>query len=192
LGEPNTESLFAGCALVATSVGITARVLGDMGLLDSAAARIILGAAVIDDVLGLLVLAAVAGFAKGDANWTSIAVTAAVAFGFVGLIAFVGAPAMTRLAPRVSKLRLGSAPFAIAIILCLGLALAASAIGVAAIIGAFLAGMALAEAFEHDHALHQQIKGVSEFFAPFFLVNIGMQLRIDVFAATPCSNSPCC
>ena len=179
--EPQVEALFVGAALVATSVGITARVLSGMGLLDSAAARIILGAAVIDDVLGLLVLAAVSSLAGGSANWLELGSTAALAIGFVLFVAFLGAPVVTRVAPRVGQLRAGNALFAVSVLLCLGLALAATAIGVAAIIGAFLAGLALAEATEHEHDLHQQVRGVTEFLTPFFLVNIGMQVKLDVF-----------
>lgn len=184
LGEPQIEALFVGAAMVATSVGITARVLDGMGLLHAKAARIILGAAVIDDVLGLLVLAAVASMAQAEPNWVQIGITAALALSFVGFVTFLGAPVVTRAAPSVHKLRVGNAMFAIAIVLCLGLALAASAIGIAAIIGAFLAGLALAEAAEENHALHEQVRGVTEFLAPFFLVNIGMQLRLDVFTET--------
>lgn len=65
--------------------------------------------------------------------------------------------------------------------LCLGLAVAATYIGVAAIIGSFLAGMAMAEATEGNETMHKQTNGVTEFFVPFFLVNIGMQLQLDVF-----------
>jgi Kef-type K+ transport system membrane component KefB len=67
------------------------------------------------------------------------------------------------------------------LVLCLGLSVAATFIGVAAIIGSFLAGMALAEAAEDHPNMHRQINGVTEFLVPFFLVNIGMQLRLDVF-----------
>lgn len=175
------EALFIGTAMVATSVGITARVLADLGLLDSTAARIILGAAVIDDVLGLLVLAAVASAAKGSVNVAEIASTALLAIGFVAAIALLGAPAMTRAAPHFRRLRAGNEFFVIAIVLCFGLALAATYIGVAAIIGAFLAGMALAEAVEGEHDTHQQVRGATEFLVPFFLVNIGMQLDLGVF-----------
>jgi Kef-type K+ transport system membrane component KefB len=181
-GAQQTEALFVGAALVATSVGITARALSGMGLLATTPARIILGAAVIDDILGLLVLAAVSSLAKGGGNWNEIAATAAMAIGFVAFVAFLGAPFVTRLAPHIRRLRLANALFAIAIVLCLGLALAASAIGVAAIIGAFLAGLTLAEAAEREHALHDQIRGVTEFLAPVFLVNIGMQLDFALFA----------
>ncbi len=96
-------------------------------------------------------------------------------------MALVGAPALTRLAPRIEALRLGDSLFVFGLITCLGLAVASSFIGVAAIIGAFLAGMALAEATEGNHKLHEQTRGVTEFLVPFFLVNIGMQLKLDVF-----------
>jgi Kef-type K+ transport system membrane component KefB len=176
------EALFTGTALVATSVGITARVLGGLGLLDSKAARIILGAAVIDDILGLLVLAAVSSAAKGSVDLGGIAATAALAIGFVAVVVLLGAPALTRLAPHFRHIRLDNEGYLIALLLCFGLAFAAQAIGVAAIIGAFLAGMALAEAMEGNHDVHQQVRGTSEFLTPFFLVNIGMQLDLHVFA----------
>lgn len=178
------EALFIGTAMVATSVGITARVLADMGLLDSIAARIILGAAVIDDILGLLVLAAVASAAKGGGiDMAGIATTALLALGFVAAITFLGAPVLTRAAPHFHRLRAGNEFFVVAILLCFGLALAATYIGVAAIIGAFLAGMALAEAVEGNHDVHQQVRGATEFLVPFFLVNIGMQLDLSVFTS---------
>jgi Kef-type K+ transport system membrane component KefB len=180
-GATNVESLFVGTAMVATSVGITARVLSAMGLLDAPTARIILGAAVIDDILGLLVLAVVSSAAAGAVDYVEIGTTALLAVGFTALIALVGAPVVTRAAPRVTGLRIGHALFVFGLALCLGLAVAAAYIGVAAIIGAFLAGMALAEAAEGDHAMHRQTAGVTEFLVPFFLVNIGMQLRLDVF-----------
>lgn len=181
----NIEALFTGTAMVATSVGITARVLGDMGLLDATAARIILGAAVIDDILGLLVLATVSSAAKGQVDVAQIAITAGLAIGFVGVVVFLGAPALTRAAPHFRKLRAGNEMFVVAIVLCFGLAYAAAYIGVAAIIGAFLAGMALAEAVEGNHDVHQQVRGATEFLVPFFLVNIGMQLDLKVFSEMP-------
>lgn len=181
-GAGNIESLFVAAAMVATSVGITARVLAGMGLLDSDAARIILGAAVIDDVLGLLVLAAVSGLAGGSFDPTALAVTALLSLAFVAAAALLGAPLLTRLAPHFERLQLDNAFFAIAVVLCFGLAVAAGAIGVAAIVGAFLAGMALAEAAEQRHELHAQIRGVTEFLVPFFLVNIGLQLDLSAFA----------
>ncbi|HEX5886765.1 MAG TPA: cation:proton antiporter [Pyrinomonadaceae bacterium] len=183
-GSTTVESLFVGTALVATSVGITARVLSAMGLLDAPTARIILGAAVIDDILGLLVLAVVSSMAAGTVNYVEILTTAALAIGFTIFIAVVAAPVVTRVAPRADRLRSGHGMFILGLILCLGLSVAAAFIGVAAIIGSFLAGMALAEASEDHPNMHRQINGVTEFLVPFFLVNIGMQLRLDVFRSS--------
>jgi Kef-type K+ transport system membrane component KefB len=180
-GATSVEALFVGTAMVATSVGITARVLSGLGLLDAPTARIILGAAVIDDILGLLVLAVVSSMAAGSINYVEILTTAALAIGFTAFIALVGAPVVTRLSPRIGRLRIGNSLFVFGLILCFGLSVAASYIGVAAIIGAFLAGMALAEASEDDRTMHRQTNGVTEFLVPFFLVNIGMQLKLDVF-----------
>ncbi|HYN85877.1 MAG TPA: cation:proton antiporter, partial [Pyrinomonadaceae bacterium] len=180
-GANDVEALFVGAALVATSVGITARVLSAMGLLDAPTARIILGAAVIDDILGLLVLAVVASAAKGAIDYAEIMTTAALAVAFTAFVVLVGAPVVTRLAPRIVRLRIGHSFYIFGLALCLGLAVAANYIGVAAIVGAFLAGMALAEAAEDDRAMHRQTNGVTEFLVPFFLVNIGLQLKPEVF-----------
>lgn len=180
-GGSTIQALFIGTAMAATSVGITARVLSGMGQLGSESARIVLGAAVIDDILGLLVLAAVASAAQGELNYVAIGTTAALALAFVGIVGLLLAPGLTKAAPYFGRLRLDNEFFIIAIVLCLGLALAAASIGVAAIIGAFLAGLALAEAAEKQHDVHQQIRGITEFLVPFFLVNIGMQLNLGVF-----------
>jgi Kef-type K+ transport system membrane component KefB len=180
-GGNNIESLFLGTAMVATSVGITARVLGAMGLLDAPTARIILGAAVIDDILGLLVLAAVASSATGSLNLVHIATTGGLAVGFTFFVVVVGTPVITRLSPRIGRLRAGESFFIFGLALCLGLSVIAAYIGVAAIIGAFLAGMVLAEATEDNNRMHRQINGVTEFMVPFFLANIGMQLKLEVF-----------
>ncbi|HKY28860.1 MAG TPA: cation:proton antiporter [Pyrinomonadaceae bacterium] len=183
-GSTSVESLFVGTALVATSVGITARVLSAMGLLDAPTARIILGAAVIDDILGLLVLAVVSSMAAGAVNYLEILTTAALAIGFTVFMAVVGAPVVTRFAPGADRLRSGHGMFILGLVLCLGLSVAAAFIGVAAIIGSFLAGMAMAEASEDHPNMRRQINGVTEFLVPFFLVNIGMQLRLDVFRSS--------
>jgi Kef-type K+ transport system membrane component KefB len=119
--------------------------------------------------------------AAGSVNYLEVGTTAILAVGFTAFVALVGAPVITRLAPRIKNLRVGEPLFIFGLMLCLGLALAAEYIGVAAIIGSFLAGMALAEAAEGNHVMHQQTGGVTEFLVPFFLVNIGMQLKLDVF-----------
>ena len=180
-GSTNVSSLFVGTALVATSVGITARVLASLDLLNTPVARIILGAAVIDDILGLLVLSVVSSSSAGTINYWEIGITALLAIGFTAFVVLIGARVVTRVAPRIDNLRISDSLFIAGLVLCLGLAVAVSFIGVAAIIGAFLAGMALAEATEGNERLHTQTNGVMEFLVPFFLVNIGMQLQLSVF-----------
>jgi Kef-type K+ transport system membrane component KefB len=180
-GSSGLEAAFVGTALVATSVGITARVLSAQGALHLPASQIILGAAVIDDILGLLVLAVVSSFAKGSVNYLEIAWTTGLSFVFTAAAALVVAPLMNRLAPWVRRLRLGHAVLVLSLGMCLGLSVVAAWIGIAAIIGAFLAGMALSEATQDDHSVHQQASGITEFFVPFFLTSIGMQLKLEVF-----------
>ncbi len=183
-GGSFAESMFIGAALVATSVGITARVLGSLGLLDAPTARIILGAAVIDDILGLIILSMVSAVSQGEVSYVGLARTAVAAVLFVAFVAFVGSRIINRLAPFVDRLRLGRPFFTLGLILCLGLSAASVYVGVAAIIGAFLAGMALSEATEENHKMHRLTTGVTEFLVPFFLVNIGMQLNLSVFRET--------
>ena len=175
------EAMFIGAALVATSVGITARVLGSMGLLDKETARVILGAAVIDDILGLIILSVVSGIGTGGVSVTAIGKTAGLAILFTVVVGLLGSRVMTRLAPGIDRLRVNKPFFNIGIVLCLALSVISIYFGVAAIIGAFLAGMALAEATEENEKVHQLTSGVTEFLVPFFLVNIGMQLDLSVF-----------
>lgn len=178
------EAMFIGAALVATSVGITARVLGSLGLLDRETSRIILGAAVIDDILGLIILSVVSGLGQGGIDFLAIAKTAGLAILFTLVVGALGSLIFKRLAPRIDNLRIGDSLFSFGLILCLGLSVASLYFGVAAIIGAFLAGMALAEATEGNQRVHHLTSGVTEFMVPFFLVNIGMQLNLSVFRDT--------
>ncbi|MGH9819891.1 MAG: cation:proton antiporter, partial [Pyrinomonadaceae bacterium] len=164
--------------------GITARVLGGMGLLDTQTARVILGAAVIDDILGLIILSLVSAVSQGSVSYIGLAKTAGAAILFTVFVALVGSKIITKLAPSIEKLRLDKPFFNLGLILCLGLSVASIYVGVAAIIGAFLAGMALAESTEDNHKMHKLTSGATEFLVPFFLVNIGMQLNLDVFRET--------
>jgi len=180
-GASGVEAMFVGTAMVATSVGITARVLSSLGLLETKTARIILGAGRINDIHRLLVLAVVTSLASGSVNYTALILTSVLAIGFTAFVALVGAPVVTRMAPRIENLRVSHALFVASLLLCLGLSAAAAYIGVAAIIGAFLAGLAFAEASEDKPTMRQQMSGVTEFLIPFFLVNIGMLLKLEVF-----------
>lgn len=177
-GKPQIEAIFVGAAMVATSVGITARVLGQMGLINSVTARIILGAAVIDDILGLIILAVVSSLAKGGVNYVQITMTAGLAIGFTLVVALVGARAINKIQPKIQKLKVGQSYLVFGFSLCLVLAYVASFIGVAAIIGAFLAGMALSES-AHETDMPIQAEAVTEFLLPFFLTSIGMKLKLE-------------
>ena len=139
-GAATIESVFVGAAMVATSVGITAQVLASKGLLDHQASRIILAAAVIDDVLGLIVLAIVSSLARGSVNVAELGLTALAAIAFTLVVAKWGTRAMGEVVPRLERrLSAGEVQFNLAIIFLFGLALLAIYAGVAAIIGAFLA-----------------------------------------------------
>jgi Kef-type K+ transport system membrane component KefB len=180
-GHSGVEAVFVGAALVATSVGITARVLGGMGLMNATASRIIVAAAVIDDILGLLVLAVVSSLARGGLNWLELATTAGLAVGFTAFVAVVGTRTMRRVGPRLGSLRVARAEFAFSLLLVFGLSLLATKAGVAAIIGAFLAGMVLSEHLEGAEEVHHLAHGVTEFVVPFFLVRIGLYFRPEQF-----------
>jgi Kef-type K+ transport system membrane component KefB len=180
-GGGELEAMFIGAALVATSVGITARVLGSMGLLTRSTSRVILGAAVIDDILGLMILSVVSSVSHGSVNYLAIAGTALTAVFFVIIVGAVGSRFFKKIAPAINRLRISKPFFKFGLILCLGLSVVALYIEVAAIIGAFLAGMALSEATENNRQMRGLTNGVMEFMVPFFLVNIGMQLDVKLF-----------
>lgn len=175
------ESIFVGAAMVATSVGITARVLADAGVLSRNFARVILGAAVLDDILGMIVLAIVSSLSEGQVNYVSLAIVAGEAIGFSLLIIFFGSRVVRRLRPAVARLRARNAAFSLSVILCLGLSLASIYIGMAAIIGAFLAGLALADHNE-QYRLQQNAHPVMEFLAPFFFVFLGAQVNLHTIS----------
>jgi Kef-type K+ transport system membrane component KefB len=181
LGRPQEEAIFLGAAMVATSVGITARVLRDLGVIASRESRIILGAAVLDDILGLVILAVVAGLTTtGSVSPTSVAIIAGQAFLFTAFLALVGTGTVRRYGLQLDRLRMTNAPFAVALLAMLGFAALSASIGLAAIIGAFLAGMVFAEAREH-FALEQQALPIYQFLVPFFFVLMGSQVDWRLF-----------
>ena len=179
LSQTYIVAAFVGAAMVATSVGITARVLADMNMLSHQSARVILAAAVIDDILALLALSVVAGLASPDGiHWGKITLTALLAVGFVAFMALAGTRIVKAVAPKITTLQMRDPLFGFAMALCLGLALLSEQIGIAAIIGAFLAGMVLADRSDQEHLLHKSETLVA-LFLPFFLVNIGMQVSLE-------------
>jgi Kef-type K+ transport system membrane component KefB len=177
------EAAFVATAMVATSVGITARVLGDLGAIRTREARIILGAAVVDDILALLLLSVVSGLGEDSFDALELVLTALAAVAFVVFAALVGTRVIRQYSIHLERLKIQNAPFLVAIIVMLGLSALAGIIGLAAIIGAFLAGMMLAEAKERFN-FEQQALPIYEFLVPFFFVIIGTKVDPGAFTDT--------
>jgi len=180
-GHPAHEATFVGAAMVATSVGVTARVMGDLRVLGSRVAKIILGAAVFDDVLGMILLAVVAGLASATGiAWVQLIVLAAEAVGFAVFMIFFAPKLVHRIRPGVERMSTRNAPLILALAICLGLSVAAERIGMAAIIGAFFAGLAFAE-YSPEWNLQPRVNAINEFLAPFFFFTMGSRLDLGVF-----------
>jgi Kef-type K+ transport system membrane component KefB len=179
-GVRSMQAVFIAAAMAATSAGISAEVLSRRGLLDHEASRVILAAAVIDDVCGLLVLSVVSGIAKGNLNLPSIAWTVALAIVFIVLVATWGTKALRQLIPRIGRgMRLSEAEFAVTVSVLFALSLLSVNVGVAAIVGAFLAGMALSETA--GQRVQTLVQGAAELLVPFFLVGIGLRVNTSAF-----------
>src|SRR5262249_24559061 len=179
--HPPHEAIFVAAAMMATSVGITARVLGDMNVLHTVAARIVLGAAVFDDVLGMIVLALVVGMMSSTGlEWAQFLVTAIEAVGFALFMMFYAPRVVKRMEPGMERMYTRDAPLIIALAICLGLSYAAVKIGMAAIIGAFFAGLAFAE-YSPRWNLRSRVFAINEFLAPFFFFSMGARLNMGVF-----------
>jgi Kef-type K+ transport system membrane component KefB len=178
LGHPQMEAAFVATALVATSVGITARVLHELGVLRGDEARIILGAAVIDDVLGLILLAVVSSTAQAAASPLGIALVSVQAVAFVVFVGWAGSHVTRRYSARLDAVRRHVGLLSVGLIAMLGLAALAGIIGLAAIIGAFLAGMVLAESREREE-LAETLRPISEFLVPYFFVVTGTRVTLS-------------
>lgn len=188
------HALFLAAAMVATSVGITARIIKDLKLMDTREARIIIAAAVIDDVLGMIVLAIVKGMAEsGELSILNVASITLQAVVFVLMVIAICKWVIPRIYDyfedrKKAKEAAGKVPFStnklvLAIIVCLAMAALAEFIGLAAIIGAFLAGMMFADhAWEWD--LESKIDSISTFLLSFFFLNVGLQVDIGTLGDT--------
>ncbi len=180
-GEPAHEATFVAAAMVATSVGITARLMADLHVLHTRVARIILGAAVFDDILGMILLAVVAGLASaGGINWLQLVVVALEAVGFAIVMIFFGPKVIRGLRPGLERMSTHNAPLIMALAICLGLSTAAERIGMAAIIGAFFAGLAFSE-YSPEWNLQPRVHAINEFLAPFFFFTMGAKLNVRLF-----------
>ncbi len=181
MGLNNLTAVVAGATLTATSVGITARVLSDLNRLQEPESQIVLGAAVIDDVIGLVILAVVAGVARGEgiSAW-GITSTTLIAFGFLIGTLVIGRLIVPSLVNYLSKIDLPGTPTMLALMLAFGLAWFASYAGSATIIGAFAAGLLIRET-PQAHEIERGIAHLGHFFVPLFFVVVGAAVDLTVF-----------
>ena len=185
-GFGTLTAIFAGAALTATSIGITSRVLSDLGMLKSREGQIILGAAVADDILGLVVLAVVSQIASTGAVATGDALKAAgLSFAFLIVALVAGIPLGRVLVRFVEQARVRGILVAVAVAFALLAALGAEKAGSAAIVGAFAAGLALART-NRARDIETAVRPVVDVFAPIFFVVIGAQVNVAYLnPATP-------
>lgn len=191
--EPRLVHIFIGATLCATSVGITARVFKDLGKLATREARIILGAAVIDDVLGLLILATVAGAIRAAAtggvlSLFDVGVIAAKSLLFLVAAIAIGILLMPRVLRGAGRLETRGVLLTLAISFCLFLAWAAAKVELAPIVGAFAAGLILDEVHYRpkggrtERDLHDLLQPVSTVLVPIFFVLMGFKVDLRLFA----------
>jgi Kef-type K+ transport system membrane component KefB len=192
--ESTLVHVFIGATLTATSVGITARVLKDLGKINSKEAKIILGAAVIDDILGLVILAVVSGVisaaaAGGDGGISSAAILWIIAKAVIFIVGAVVLgnfvlPAYFKLGFR---LRGTGVVLSLSLLVCFLLAYIAGRIGLAPIVGAFAAGLILEDIHYHqfrergEHTIHELIAPIATFLVPIFFVRMGMLVELETF-----------
>ncbi len=180
--ETAHEAAFVAAAMVATSVGVTARVLRDLHAHKLRTAQIILGAAVFDDILGMLLLGILVSSVRGGGvEWVHLGLVAAEAIGFAVFMIFIAPKVVNRLEPGIQQMQTKDAPLVLALALCLGLSVAASHIGMAAIIGAFFAGLAFAD-YSPRWNLEPRVQAINQFLAPFFFFTMGSRLDLSVFS----------
>jgi Kef-type K+ transport system membrane component KefB len=173
-------AIFAAAALTATSIGITAKVLSQIGKIDTPEGQIIIGAAILDDILGLIVLAVVAGLSqtgKVDPLAIGYLVVSATVF-LVGAIV-VGRWLTPFLIRTVDSLQTRGQLLVVALMFALTLAYIATAIHLEGILGSFAAGLVLAET-EKKEGIVEDITPLADFFVPIFFVVVGARTNLSV------------
>jgi Kef-type K+ transport system membrane component KefB len=185
-----TAAIFIGATLTATSVGITARVLSDLGRMSTREARIIIGAAVIDDVLGLVILSVVSGVAAGaEVTLVGILRTLAVAIGFLVVAVLLGRFLAPRLFDLIVRMQVRYVLVVASIAFALALAALAGLAGSALIIGAFAAGLILSGTNQFDTIEHE-IRPVVSIFTPIFFVSVGASVNLALLnPSTPAARA---
>jgi Kef-type K+ transport system membrane component KefB len=176
------KSLFVAAAFVATSAGITARVLQELGVMQREESRVILGAAVIDDILAMLLLGIVTSMQTGESlRLGNIVIILCEAVGFIAVIALLGTSVMRRRSHWLDAPVNPLSPLTLTLALCLGLAFLSTQFGLAAIIGAFLAGMIASETRQRE-TLEHQTQPLLALLTPFFFVMTGSKIELAQLA----------
>jgi Kef-type K+ transport system membrane component KefB len=183
LGFPMMVSIFLGAALTATSVGITARVLSDLGHLQDRESQVVLGAAVVDDIIGLVLLTVVSTLAAGG-SLTALGVgkIVATAFGFVILAILIGSKLAPLLIRAIDRIEMKRGLFFASVIFAFLLAYIADRVGSAIIIGSFAAGLVLART-GRGKEIEEEVHDVAQFFIPIFFVVVGA--AVDLRSINP-------
>lgn len=182
VGENAITARFVGTLLTATSIGITAQVLADFHASRTTFGRVILGAAVLDDILGLLALSTLSSFAGSHARIFNLLLTIAFVSVFFVLVLVLRRTAWPRMNRRMRGWRARTPIWSFSLVLLLGFSAMSAYVGLAAVIGAFLAGIFLSESQEIE-PLRQQARAVGSFAVPFFLANIGLRMNAnDLFS----------
>jgi Kef-type K+ transport system membrane component KefB len=179
-GQSTMVAVIVGASLTATSVGITARVLGDLGRLQESESQIVLGAAVLDDVIGLVILSVVAGLTRGQAI-TFVGVTKAISVAVGVLVGslMLGLP-LQKVLNSMSRVKEVPGASILAVIFAIGLGWAASEAGSAMIIGAFAAGLLLART-KSVRVIQSGVTHLGHFFVPLFFVGVGAGVDLGSF-----------
>jgi Kef-type K+ transport system membrane component KefB len=183
LGFRVMVSVFLGASLTATSVGITARVLSDLGHLKDDESQVILGAAVVDDIIGLVLLTLVGTLAQGgELTFLGVGRIIVTAFGFVILAIVIGSQLAPWLIRAIDRIEMSRGLFFSALVFALGLAYIADKVGSAIIIGSFAAGLVLART-HRGKEIEREVRDVAQFFIPIFFVVVGA--AVDLRSLNP-------
>lgn len=180
-GSPEV-ALFVGAAMTATSVGITARVFSDLGKMETDEARVVIGAAVIDDIVGLVILAVVVGLLGGGGGLVAgelIGLGVRVVLFLTGAI-LVGALVMPRILRLLSALKVPGSYIIGTLIIAVSVGIAADSLaGLEPIVGAFVAGLVVAQA-DHIERINLEIAPISHLLVPIFFLAVGAQVDVSV------------
>jgi Kef-type K+ transport system membrane component KefB len=178
-GISNNESLFLGVVFTATSIGITVRLLKDLGKLDNPVGLTVLGAGIVDDVVAVILLSVVLSMLSGDVNALDIGFIVVKAIAFWAVIVLFGSKVLGRI---IDRIRIED-EYMILFLLAYGFlsAYISAVIGLSAIVGAFAAGLPLTRKQIKVKMVLEQTKSIYMFFVPIFFISIGTLINLRIF-----------